>query len=73
VNDLLEVNLDGLKKIFVSHFDLKAVVKKKWMDLKDAEYLMTQGMPELRVNVKTARKCYFFAKMTCTDEFNNVE
>jgi hypothetical protein len=25
------------------------------------------------MNVKTARKCYFFAKMTCTDEFNNVE
>ncbi len=30
-------------------------------------------MPELRVNVKTARKCYFFAKMTCIDEMNNVE
>ena len=41
MNDLLEVNLEGLKKIFASHFDLKAVVKKRWMDLKDAEYLMT--------------------------------
>ena len=41
VNDNLYANLDGLMKIFSSFLDLKAVHKKKWMELKDAEYLLT--------------------------------
>lgn len=73
VNDLLDTNLDGLKKVFRSCFDLSAVRKKRWMDLKEADYFMQQSMPELRVNVKIARKCYFLSKMTCSDEQGKIE
>ena len=58
VNDLLGFNLDGLKKVFASFYDLQSVNKKRWMDMKEAEYFMTQLMPELKVNVKIARKCF---------------
>lgn len=41
VNDVLEFNLEGLQKVFAIFYDLKAVVKKKWMDLKEADYFFT--------------------------------
>lgn len=30
-------------------------------------------MPDLRVNVKVARKCYFMCKMTCDDEIKKLD
>ena len=30
-------------------------------------------MPDLKVNVKDARKCYTMSKMTCDDEQKKIE
>ena len=73
VNDLLDANLEGLKKVYSMFRDLKAVNKKRWMDLKDADQFMQQMMPELKVNTKISRKCYFLSKMTCSDEQSKIE
>lgn len=54
-------------------YDLKAVVKKKWMDLKEADYFFTQSMPDLKITINTCRKCFFFAKMTCVDEQTKID
>ena len=42
VNDCLEVNKEGLYKVFASFMDLRAVPKKKYIDQKEAEYFLTQ-------------------------------
>jgi len=41
INDILEVNLEPLKKVFTLWWDLKGVVKKKWMEMREADYFMT--------------------------------
>lgn len=43
------------------------------MDYKEADYMLTQLMPDLRVNVKIARKCYVMAKMTTDDEPRKID
>jgi hypothetical protein len=60
----LEVNLEGLKKVFTLWWDLKGVVKKKWIEMKEADYFMTQSMPDLKLTTVLARECYFKSKMT---------
>lgn len=37
VNDLLGINLDGLQKVYSGFYNLREVVKKRWMDIKEAE------------------------------------
>jgi hypothetical protein len=37
VNDLLGYNLDGLQKVYSNFYNLREVVKKRWMDIKEAE------------------------------------
>jgi len=68
VNDILDVNMEGIKRVFTLFWDLKAVVKKKWMDLREADYFMTQAMPDLKLTINTARRCFFYSKMSCIDE-----
>lgn len=72
VNDCLEVNKDGLYSIYKSFMDLRAVPKKKYMDLKEAEGLLTSYMPNLKVNVKVARRSFVMAKMTIDDEVKKM-
>lgn len=73
VNDLLGFNLDGLKKVFASYLTQKSHERKRWMDFKEADYLMTQLMPDLKVNVKVARRCFVLSKMTIEDELKKIE
>lgn len=42
VNDCLDVNKEGLFKVFASFMDLKQIPKKKHMDLKEAADFFTQ-------------------------------
>ena len=73
INDILEVNLEGIMKIFQMFWDLKSVVKKKWMDLKETDYLFTQAMPDFKLTINTARRCFFYSKMSCIDEQSKIE
>lgn len=72
INDLLEANIEGIKRVFTLFWDLKAVNKKKWMEIREADYFLTQSMPDLKLTVNTARRCYFYSKMSCIDEQTNV-
>lgn len=67
VNDLLEVNLEGLKRIAGQYWNIKGAFKKKWLEPKETESLITK-IRDLVINVKTIRKCYYISKMTCIDE-----
>jgi hypothetical protein len=73
VNDLLNVNLAGLKTIYQSFWDKKLVPPKKDMSQLEAENFFTSRLPDLRVNVKVARKSYFCSKMSVLDEANKIK
>ena len=53
------------------YYDKK--IKKRWMDIREADILMTQQLENIKVSVSTARKCFFMAKMSVQDEKNNVQ
>jgi len=63
VNDTLEANLDGLKKVYGYYFE----PRKKYMTMTDAMNLM---MRETALNLieKDATFCYGMCKMTCVKE-----
>ena len=46
-------------------------MNKKWIAYKDAEKFM-RDIPNLSIDHKTIKKCYFLSKMICTDERNKI-
>ena len=63
VNDVLEANLEGLKKVYAYFFD----PRKKWMTMNDALDLMIRLTP-LTLTEKDAIFCYGMCKMTTVNE-----
>jgi hypothetical protein len=52
-------------------WDLKALPKKKFMTLKECESLLVDT--KLRINLKTIRRSFIMAKMTCSDERTKID
>jgi len=71
VNDILQVNLEGLKMLHRKFWDLKALPKKKFMLLKECESLLVET--KLKINLKTIRRSFMMAKMTCSDERTKID
>lgn len=63
VNDVLEANLDGLRKVYSSFFD----PRKKYMTMQDSLDLMIRNTP-LAMTEKDAIFCYGMCKMTTVNE-----
>jgi len=63
VNDVLEANLEGLKKVYSHFFD----PRKKHMTMHDALELMIKLTP-LALTEKDAILCYGLCKMTTVNE-----
>lgn len=63
VNDILEANLDGLKKVYSHFFE----PRKKFMSKEDALGLMMRDTA-LNMIEKDAMFCYGMSKMTVTNE-----
>ncbi|CDW89852.1 UNKNOWN [Stylonychia lemnae] len=63
VSDTLEVNLDGLKKVYAKYFD----PRKKYMSMQDGLNLMMRDTAVGLIE-KDAIFCYGMCKMTCINE-----
>jgi hypothetical protein len=63
VNDLLEANLDGLKKVYTKYFE----PRKKYMTMADALSMMMKDSL-LNMIEKDATFCYGMSKMTVINE-----
>eukprot|EP00347_Sterkiella_histriomuscorum_P014450 403360819 len=63
VNDTLEANLEGLKKVYAKYFD----PRKKYMTMQDALSLMMKDT-NIGLIEKDAIFCYGMCKMTCVNE-----
>lgn len=63
VNDVLEANLEGLRKVYAVFFD----PRKKFMSMSDALDLMIRLTP-LALTEKDAFFCYGMSKMTVANE-----
>jgi len=65
VNDILEANLEGLKKVYEYYFE----PRKKYMTMADALRLMMHDTP-LAMSEKDAKYCYGMCKMTVLQEMD---